>query len=188
MLPKADMPQTVFLTDRRNPRILPPTPEVDVRLTSFTDYALRLLIYAAGHSSGRVTIEEAATYFDISRGHLKKVAMALSHGGFLASMKGRNGGLALALPADQINIADVIMVTEQDFGLFECFLAGNACRISRTCRMPNFANEALEAFMAVMRKYTLADVLVRPEYFTMPAAPSQPVRGPQFRSSLPGTA
>lgn len=151
-----------------------------MRLTSFTDYALRLLIYAAGHPQGRVTIEEAANYFGISRGHLKKVAMALSHGGFIASTKGRNGGLSLALPADQIGLAEVVMATEPDFALFECFLTGNACRISRPCRLPNFANEALEAFIAVLRKYTLADVLVRPDYFTLPAASSQPIRGPRW--------
>ncbi|MBL4928977.1 RrF2 family transcriptional regulator [Fuscibacter oryzae] len=152
-----------------------------MRLTSFTDYAIRLLIYAAAHPQGRVTISEAADYFAISHGHLKKVVMTLAHGGFIASMKGRNGGLALAVPADQINMADVVLTTEPDFGLFECFLTGNACRISRPCQLPNFANEALEAFVAVLRKYTLADVLVRPEYFTKPVAASQPLRGPRLK-------
>ena len=152
-----------------------------MRLTSFTDYAIRLLIYTAAHPEGRVTISEAADYFAISHGHLKKVVMALSHGGFIASMKGRTGGLALAVPPDQINIADVVLTTEPDFGLFECFLTGNACRISRPCQLPNFANEALEAFVAVLRKYTLADVLVRPEYLTSAVAASQPLRGPRLK-------
>ena len=73
----------------------------------------------------------------------------------------------------------MVLATEPDFGLFECFLTGNACRISRPCRLPNFAGEALEAFVAVLRKYTLADVLVRPEYFSLPAATEQPLRGPR---------
>ncbi|MCW1917367.1 Rrf2 family transcriptional regulator [Rhodobacter sp. KR11] len=151
-----------------------------MRLTSFTDYALRLLIYAAGHTADRVTIEEAAAYFAISHGHLKKVVLALSRAGFLASMKGRKGGFALARPPHEINIADVVLATEPDFGLFECFLTGNACRISRPCRLPNLATEALEAFIATLRKYTLADAVVRPEFFAQPpAAASQPRRGPR---------
>ena len=145
-----------------------------MRLTSFTDYALRVLIYAAGHAEARVTIEEAARYFAISHAHLKKVVLALSRAGFLASTKGRHGGFALARAPAEINIADVVLATEPDFGLFECFLTGNACRISRPCRLPNLAQEALEAFFATLRKYTLVDAVVRPEFFTLPAAPSQP--------------
>lgn len=155
-----------------------------MRLTSFTDYAIRLLVFAAGHPETRVTIEEAASYFDISHAHLKKVVQALSRGGFLVSTKGRKGGFALARAPAEINIADVVMTTEPDFGLFECFLTGNECRISRPCRLPNYANEALEAFIAVLRKYTLADTLVRPTYFSQPAEAQQPVRGPRLPQRL----
>ena len=155
-----------------------------MRLTSFTDYALRVLIYAAGHSGRRITIEEAAAYFAISHAHLKKVVLALSRARFLASTKGRHGGFALARPPAEINIADVIMATEPDFSLFECYLTGNACRISRPCRLPNLASEALDAFLATFRKYSLADAVVRPEFFTLPPASSQPVRGPRRDPAL----
>lgn len=154
-----------------------------MRLTSFTDYALRILIYAAGHPEARVTVEEASSFFDISRAHAKKVVMALSRGGFILSVKGRNGGFVLARPPAEINIADVVLATEPDFGLFECFLAGNACRISRPCRLPNFANEALDAFVGVLRKYSLADVLVRPDYFALPRGEVQPLRGPKLTAA-----
>lgn len=151
-----------------------------MRLTIFTDYSLRLLLYCGGKPDARVTIDEVTDWFDISRAHVKKVVLTLSRAGFLASMKGRHGGFQLARPAAEINLADVVIATEPDFGLFECFLAGNTCRISRSCRLPNVANEALEAFLAVMRKYSLADVQVRPhDFLTSDAAIDQPLRGPR---------
>lgn len=160
-----------------------------MRLTSFTDYALRILIYAGGHPDQRVTVEEASTYFQISRAHVKKVVLTLARAGFLASAKGRAGGFQLARPADQINLGAVICATEPDFGLFECFLTGNQCRISRPCTLPNLANEALGAFLAVFQRHSLADALVRPDYFVLhpvpagaapPAPAAQPKRGPRL--------
>lgn len=151
-----------------------------MRLTTFTDYALRLLIYTAGKPETRVTIDEVAEWFAISRAHVKKVVLTLSRGGFLLSSKGRNGGFTLARPPAEINLAAVILATEPDFGLFECYLTGNECRISRPCRLPNVANEALDAFFAVLGKYTLADAMVRPKYFLIPAGGAQPFRGPKL--------
>lgn len=148
-----------------------------MRLTTFTDYALRLLIYTAGKPESRVTIDEVAEWFAISRAHVKKVVLTLSRGGFLLSSKGRNGGFTLARPPGEINLAAVILATEPDFGLFECYLTGNECRISRPCRLPNIANEALDAFFAVLGKYTLADAMVRPTYFLLSVEGPQPLRG-----------
>ena len=154
-----------------------------MRLTKFTDFSLRVLLFAAAHPSERVTVESAAEAFDISRAHLKKVVLALARGGFLRGIRGRSGGFELAQAPDQINLGAVLRLTEPDFGLFECFLAGNACRISRPCRLPNFANEALEAFVEVLRKYTLADVLVRPDYFALPRHAAEPLRGPKLTAA-----
>ncbi|SOC16930.1 RrF2 family transcriptional regulator [Rhodobacter maris] len=149
-----------------------------MRLTTFTDYALRLLIYTAARSGERVTIDEVAEWFAISRAHVKKVVLTLSRAGFLVSSKGRHGGFVLARAPEAINLADLVSVTEPDFGLFECYLSGNACRISRPCRLPNVANEALDAFLAVLGKYTLADAMVRPKYFLAQAPDGpQPLRG-----------
>lgn len=152
-----------------------------MRLTSFTDYSLRLLIYLAGQSEQRHTITAVASFFDISAAHLKKVVQALAHGGFLTASTGRKGGIALSREPDQINLAGVILVTEPDFGLFECYLTGNRCRISRPCRLPTIANAALDAFLGVLRKYSLADVMIRPEalYGLLPPGTSQTLRGPK---------
>lgn len=152
-----------------------------MRLTSFADYSLRLLIYLAGQPEQRHTITAVASFFDISAAHLKKVVQALAHGGFLTASTGRKGGIALSREPDQINLADVIIVTEPDFGLFECYLTGNRCRISRPCRLPTIANAALDAFLGVLRKYSLADVMIRPEalYGLLPPGTSQPQRGPK---------
>lgn len=150
-----------------------------MRLTTFTDYALRLLIYAAGKPGTRVTIDEVSDWFGISRAHVKKVVLQLARAGFLASSKGRHGGFTLARPPEQINLAEVVSATEPDFGLFECYLSGNECRISRPCRLPNVANEALAAFFDVLGKYTLSDAMVRPSYFLTAVAGPQPLRGPR---------
>lgn len=152
-----------------------------MRLTNFTDYALRVLIYAAAHPEKRTTIEVAAEYFQISRAHLKKVVLALCQAKFLQCRKGRLGGFELARPPAEINLGAVIRVTEPDFGLFECFLSGNECRISRPCKLPSVANEALLAFLGVFDRHSLADALVRPDYFVSgPSLGPRPVRGPEL--------
>ncbi len=165
--------------DRASVPLVPIAKEKTVRLTRFSDYALRILIYSAAHPETRVTIETAADYFQISRSHVKKVVLTLSHAGFLHSMKGRLGGFELARPAEAINLGAVIRATEPDFGLFECFLTGNKCRISCPCCVPTIANDALHAFLAVFDRHSLADARIKPEYFlTGSAQKTQPIRGP----------
>jgi Rrf2 family nitric oxide-sensitive transcriptional repressor len=152
-----------------------------VRLTKFTDFSLRVLLFAAAPPTERVTIESAAESFDISRAHLKKVVLALTRGGFLRGIRGRSGGFELAHTPDQINLGAVLRLTEPDFGLFECYLTGNTCTISRPCRLPSVATEALLAFLSVFDSHTLADVLVRPEYFLpQQEKRKQPIRGPKL--------
>jgi len=153
-----------------------------VRLTRFTDYSLRILIFAAAHPESRVTIKEVSDYFRISVAHVKKVVLKLAHEGFLVSMKGRTGGFSLARPAEQINLGAVIRVTEPDFGLFECFLSGNACAISRPCGLPSIANDALAAFLAEFDSHQLSDVKVRPSWFTT----ERPEMRQPIRKALPG--
>jgi Rrf2 family nitric oxide-sensitive transcriptional repressor len=154
-----------------------------MRLTKFSDYALRILLLAATEGQGRLTIEDAAGRFGISVSHVKKVVLTLSRAGYLRGSRGRAGGFALARPAQEINLGAVIRLTEPDFGLFECFLPDNACLLSRTCRLPTIANEALAAFIAVFDRYTLADAVLRPEFF----APADPGRQPRRGPHLPQT-
>lgn len=143
-----------------------------MRLTKFSDYALRTLIFAA--STDRLaTIEETAEAHGISRAHLKKVVMVLTHAGFLKGIRGRLGGYTLARPADEINLGAVLRVTEADFHLVECLGPDNQCRLSDTCRLAGIAGEALAAFLATFDRYTLADVLLRQDHFLgSPAAPA----------------
>src|SRR5512139_3969594 len=142
-----------------------------MRLTSFSDYALRLLMFAAASGERLITIEEACRTYSISRGHLMKVANLLTREGYLRAVRGRSGGLTLAKPPRKIRLGDVVRATEPDFALVECFATGNQCLITRSCRLRGIFHEGLDAFNAVLDKYTLADLLLRPKDFGVrPAA------------------
>jgi Rrf2 family transcriptional regulator, nitric oxide-sensitive transcriptional repressor len=142
-----------------------------MRLTDFSDYCLRLLMYAAARQDRLITIEEVSEIYDISRAHLMKVANTMTRAGYLKAVGGRSGGLALAKPPDKIGVGQVIRATEPDFALVECFGAGNECLITRSCRLRGVLHEGLDAFNAVLDKYTLADLMLRPKDFGVrPAA------------------
>jgi len=115
---------------------------------------------------------------------LEKGRSSLTRGGFLRGIRGRSGGFELAQVPDQINLGAVLRLTEPDFGLFECYLTGNTCTISRPCRLPSVATEALVAFLSVFDRHTLADVLVRPDYFLpQQVKQKQPIRGPKLATA-----
>ncbi len=150
-----------------------------MRLTKFTDYAFRVLIYAASLEKNQlVTIEETAKAFEISRAHLKKVVLLLTRHGFLEAVRGRSGGFRLAVPAAQINLGAVVRATEPDFGLVGCFHANNSCRITPVCRLPKVVNTALNRFLSTFDDVTLADVVLDYKYFEGTALPRYPQRGP----------
>lgn len=136
-----------------------------MRLTAFTDYALRLLLRVAVAGDRPVTIEEAARVYGISRTHLMKIANTLIRAGYLRGTRGRSGGLRLALEPDRIRIGDLVRLTEPDLALVECFATGNQCVVTRSCRLPPIFAEALAAFLAVLDGKTLADVMLRPDDF-----------------------
>ncbi len=142
-----------------------------MRLTNFSDYALRVLMYAATQGDRLITIEETAELYGISRAHLMKVANQLTRSGFLRAVRGRSGGLALAKRPDRINLGEVLRVTEPDFALVECFTVDNRCVITPHCRLRGVLQEALAAFNATLDRYTLADLILHPEDFGIqPAA------------------
>jgi len=142
-----------------------------MRLTTFSDYALRLLMYAATRSDRLITIEETADVYGISRAHLMKVANQLTRAGFLKATRGRTGGLALAKRPEKIRLGDVVRATEPDFALVECFTAGNDCLITPRCRLKGVLKEALLAFVGTLDRYTLADLILSPKDFGIkPAA------------------
>jgi Rrf2 family nitric oxide-sensitive transcriptional repressor len=141
-----------------------------MRLTNFSDYALRVLMYAASQNDRLITIEETAKLYGISRAHLMKVANQLTRAGFLKAVRGRSGGLALAKRPNRIKLSDVLRVTEPDFALVECFTADNNCLITPHCRLRVALGEALVAFYETLDRYTLADLLLKPENFGIKAA------------------
>lgn len=135
-----------------------------MRLTLHTDYALRLLMYLAVKPDGRATIREVAEAYGISRNHLVKVAHELGRAGFVETLRGRGGGLRLARPAEAIGIAKVVRAMEEDFRLVECFdPQTDRCRISPSCRLKRLLRQALEAYMEVLGKATLADLVDKPK-------------------------
>lgn len=143
-----------------------------MRLTMASDYALRVLLFAAAHGDRMVTIDETLAAHDISRGHLMKVVRELATAGLLRSQRGRGGGFTLGRPPEAIPLGEVVRVTEPDFQMVECFGPGSNCSIIPACRLPGVLNKALAAFMDVMDAHTLRDVLLRPEEFGVPQVAS----------------
>lgn len=158
-----------------------------MRLTTFSDYALRLLMYAAAADDRLVTIEETCRVYGISRGHLMKVANVLTRAGFLTAVRGRSGGLTLAKRPKAIRVGDVVRATEPDFAMVECFATGSQCIVTRCCKLPNVLNEALNAFVQALDRYTLEDLLLKPRDFGLPPPKGAALRGPRFeRASTRG--
>ncbi len=132
-----------------------------MRLTRWTDYTLRVLMYCAA-SEGRdtpVTISEIAQAHNISRSHLTKIVMELSAQGLLETTRGRGGGLRLLKPASEIVLGQIVRQCESDFTMVECFdPALNQCRMDGHCGLKGVLNEALQAYLAVLDGVTLADL------------------------------
>jgi Rrf2 family transcriptional regulator, nitric oxide-sensitive transcriptional repressor len=133
--------------------------EVDiVKLTIYTDYSLRVLLYLASKPEATATITEITDYYNISRNHLVKVVHNLGIHEFITTTRGKNGGIKLARPAEEILLSDVVRKTEPDMDLLECFNPKtDNCVISPTCRLKSMLYEGRSAFMAVLEKNTLAD-------------------------------
>lgn len=129
-----------------------------MRLTRYTDYALRTLLYLGLHEPQQSSIAEIARAYGISESHLTKVVHQLGRLGLIRTSRGRGGGLRLGQRADEIVIGAVVRQTEDDLALVECF-AGGACAITAPCRLRRALGEALGAFLAVLDGYTLADLL-----------------------------
>jgi len=131
-----------------------------VKLTSFTDYSLRVLIYLAAEPGRRVTIAEIAAAFGVSEHHLTKVVHFLGKQGWLANVRGKGGGLGLAVAPQVIVIGEVVRATEGEAVPAECFGdTPDSCSIARICRLRGVLREAVEAFHAVLDGYTLADLV-----------------------------
>lgn len=131
-----------------------------MRLNLQSDYALRLLMQLATNTDTLCTIADIARCYGISKNHLMKVANILGRSGVIETVRGRSGGLRLARDADLISVGGVVRRTEGDFALVECLQKSkNNCLITPVCRLKGVLGEATEAFLAVLDKYTIADLV-----------------------------
>lgn len=129
-----------------------------MQLTQFTDFSLRVLLYLAVSPDQFHSVGAIADSYDISRHHLLKVARGLAEEGFVETRRGKQGGLRLALPPDQINIGKVVRRMEPGFPLVACFPGGaGGCCIAPMCNLTGALNQALGSFLKVLDGYTLAD-------------------------------
>lgn len=128
-----------------------------MRLTRYTDYAMRTLLFLGARPEAVCSIAEIARAYGISQNHLMKVVNELGRAGFVTSLRGRAGGIRLARPAAEINVGAVVRHMEEDFQLADC----EHCVISPACGLIGVLDEALAAFLAVLDRYSLADLLGR---------------------------
>ncbi len=132
-----------------------------MRLTLHTDYSLRVLMFAALKGETLSTIAEIAEHFDISRTHLMKVVNALGRAGYLDTIRGKKGGFRLAKKPSQIKVGAVVRDLEEALGIVGCMQQTDYCPIEGACILRRALGEAMAAFLAVLDRYTLDD-LVKP--------------------------
>lgn len=131
-----------------------------MRLTLYTDYSLRVLLYLARKPEQLVTITELTDFYKVSRNHLVKVVHQLGVKGYILTTRGKNGGMKLARPPQEIVIGEVVRSMEADFDLFECFDATtDQCVITQSCRLKSMFFGARNNFLDTLNQYTLADAL-----------------------------
>ena len=129
-----------------------------MKLSLFSDYALRTLMYAT-LKDGPFLLDDVAAAYRVSRNHLTKVVHSLAKLGYLETQRGRGGGIKLALPADQIRIGSLVRKTEDQPVIIECFdPATSTCPITSTCRLKGVLAEAMRAFYDTLDRYTLRDI------------------------------
>ena len=130
-----------------------------MKLTAYTDYTLRTLMYLAVKGDRTTTIAEIANSYRISEAHLMKIVHQLGVAGEIETTRGRNGGMRLAQPAADINLGAVVRRTETDMDLVPCFGEIDTCAISTACLLKGVLNDALSTFLSVLDQYTLADLI-----------------------------
>ncbi|MCI0506274.1 MAG: Rrf2 family transcriptional regulator [Gammaproteobacteria bacterium] len=131
-----------------------------MQLTHYTDYSLRVLVYLTLKKDKSVTITEIADYYNISRNHLVKIVNNLANLGYIMTTRGKGGGMRLALPADEINVGEVVRNVEPHFDIVECFSDKHAnCRIEPICKLKQMLHSATGAFLAELDQFSLQDVI-----------------------------
>ncbi|HET8996834.1 MAG TPA: Rrf2 family transcriptional regulator [Acetobacteraceae bacterium] len=156
-----------------------------MRLTAFTDYTLRVLMYLALNQDRTATVAEIADAYGISRLHLNKVVLELAQAGDIETTRGRNGGIRLAKRPDAINLADVVRRAEPDMQLAACFGSARACVLGRCCLLQGVLQRASHAFFTELARHTLADLVGTGGPTAMVFLNQQPPERPAPRRRLP---
>lgn len=134
-----------------------------MRLSTYSDYSIRVLLHAALRDPERVTVGEVATAFGVSSNHLVKVVHELGKNGFLATKRGVGGGFTLARAPDDITLGAIVRLGEKSETVIDCKdRQDNLCRIFPACRLKGVLKEAADAFFVVLDGYTLSDLLNQP--------------------------
>jgi Rrf2 family transcriptional regulator, nitric oxide-sensitive transcriptional repressor len=138
-----------------------------MRLTLFSDYTLRVLMYLALDRTRLATIPEIAAAYGISENHLMKVVYQLARAGVVLSVRGKGGGIRLARPPEEIRLGEIVRISEGDMPIVEC-LSGDpkACRITSSCRLRRILVDAFDALYESLDEHTLADLVERPRALT----------------------
>lgn len=131
-----------------------------MRLTQYTNYAMRTLMYCALQRDQVVRIADIASDFGISRAHLLKIARQLGQLGYLETLRGRNGGIRLAMAPEQVSVGEVVRIFEASCAFVECFSSEtNRCPIAGPCKLTGLFRQALEAFYKELDSVTLGDLV-----------------------------
>jgi Rrf2 family nitric oxide-sensitive transcriptional repressor len=125
-----------------------------VRLTLYTDYSIRVLVFLTARTEGLSSISEISETYGISKNHLMKVVQELGKAGLINTVRGRSGGIKLARPASKISVGEVVRLTEDGFDLVDC----GSCIIAKACGIRGILKEATQAFLAVLDRYTFGDL------------------------------
>jgi len=129
-----------------------------MQLTRQTDYAFRLLIYLALlPQDQRASIDEVSKIYDVSRNNLNKIVHQLGKSGIIDTKRGKGGGFKLKLPAEQVNVGDLVELIENTLQVIDC--KNPYCRILPVCELKDVFTEAKLAFIDTLKKYTLADIV-----------------------------
>ena len=130
-----------------------------MKLTGYTNYALRSLQFAAMHAPDLVRVDDVVRVHGLARPHIVKIVHALGQAGYLQTVRGRGGGFRLARPADQINVGAVVRLMEGPLDIVECFNPEqNTCPLIGICRLSRALQTATQAFLAVLDDISIADI------------------------------
>lgn len=128
-----------------------------MKITQFTDYSLRLMLYLAGNRDRVVSVREVAEFYAISSEHLKKIVRRLSELGYVNTVRGKHGGLRLACEPETINLGQ-LMREEENLALLPCRDTIAPCPVAN-CKLSGVIDDALGAFLGVLDRKTLADLI-----------------------------